>query len=315
MNLNEIKTIGIAGAGVMGSSFAQIFAEYNYEIIMYDIAYEAFKKSQKLIELNQRTLVEQGALTQEQSYAIQKRIQFSCDMKTLADADFIIEAIIEKMEIKHSFWGELSKLMRDDAIVTSNTSGLSLTEIAQAVKNPERFAGMHWVNPPHLIPLVEVICANQTSANTAKVVYDLAAAIGQKPVMVKKDVPGFILNRIQFAVLREAMHIVDSGIANIEDVDNVFKYGLGIRYTAIGPLETADLGGLDTFYDISSYLLADLCDAKQPSTLLRDLVQHGNMGVKSGKGFYDYADGKDKEAIRRRDMLIIKLAKCLWKQQ
>jgi len=312
MNLNEIKTIGIAGAGVMGSSFAQIFAKYEYQVAVYDVADEILEKSRKLIELNQQTLVEQGELTQEQSNAIKNRMQFGRDMKVMADADFIMEAIVEKMDIKQDFFSKLSEIIREDTIVTSNTSGLSLTEIAKSVKNPERFAGMHWINPPHLVPLVEVICAKQTSDETARLVFDLAIAAGKKPVMVKKDIPGFVLNRIQFAVLREAMHIVESGASSIEDVDNVLKYGLGMRYAAIGPFETADFGGLDTFHNITCYLLEDLSDTKKPAALLEDLVKDGHFGVKSGKGFYDYSDGKDKEAIRRRDTLFIKLAKCLW---
>ena len=314
MNLQEIKTIGIAGAGVMGSSFAQIFAKNNYDVLVYDIADESLVKSRKLIELNQQTLVEQGELSKAQSADIQNRIKFNRDMEALSSADFIIEAVVENMEIKRNLWEKLSEHIRDDAIATSNTSGLSLTEIAKSVKKPERFAGMHWVNPPHLVPLVEVICAEQTSSETAEIAYALAVAIGQKPVMVKKDAPGFILNRIQFSVLREAMNIVDSGIATIEDVDNVLKYGLGMRYAAIGPFETADLGGLDTFYNIAGYLFSDLSYEKQPSPLLAELVQKNHYGVKSGKGFYDYSGGKGEEAIRRRDAIFIKLAKCLWQK-
>ena len=314
MRTDEIKAIGIAGAGVMGSSVAQIFAKNNYDVVIHDLSDEVIAKSRNFIELNQRTLVEQGALTKERSEAVQSRLRFSCDINVLSEADFIIEAIVEKMDIKQSFWSKLSGIMRDEAIVTSNTSGLSLTEIAKAVKKPERFAGMHWINPPHLVPLVEVICAGQTSQETAKIVYDLAAAIGQKPIMVKKDVPGFVLNRIQFSILREAMSLVESGVVSTEDVDNVLKYGLGMRYAAIGPFETADFGGLDTFYNIASYLFRDLNNAKEPPALLVDLVQNGCYGVKSGKGFYDYSDGKDKAAIQRRDTMFIKLAKCLWQE-
>lgn len=306
------RTIGIAGAGVMGSSLAQIFAGRGYDVLIYDIGEEPLEKSRRLISLNQQTLVEQGELTADASGQLQKRLKFSCDMADFAPADFVLEAVVERMDIKHDFWGRLSKVVREDAILTSNTSGLSISEIAEAVKNPARFAGMHWVNPPHLVPLVEVIKGARTSDETARAVCDMAAAVGQKPVLVKKDVPGFILNRIQFSVLREAMYIVDNGIADIEDVDNVLKYGLGMRYAAIGPFETADLGGLDTFYNISCYLFADLSDAKSPSALLCDLAQNGHYGVKSKKGFYDYSGGRDEAAIRRRDRLFIKLAKCLY---
>ncbi|MDR0491066.1 MAG: 3-hydroxyacyl-CoA dehydrogenase family protein, partial [Oscillospiraceae bacterium] len=202
----------------------------------------------------------------------------------------------------------------EDAILTSNTSGLSLTEIAKAVKKPERFCGMHWVNPPHIVPLVEVIKGEKTSDATADAVYENAVSVGKKPIIVKKDVPGFVLNRIQFAILRESMNIVENGIASIEDVDNSLKYGLGMRYAAIGPFETADFGGLDTFYNIASYLFADLSDRKTVNDMLSDLFNSESYGVKSGKGFYDYSNGKDKEAIRRRDKMFIKLAECLYSE-
>jgi 3-hydroxybutyryl-CoA dehydrogenase len=136
--------------------------------------------------------------------------------------------------------------------------------------------------------------------------------VGKKATTVKKDVPGFVLNRLQFAILRESMYIVENGIASIEDVDNTFKYGLGMRYAAIGPFETADLGGLDTFHNIASYLFADLSDRKTVNDMLADLFKADNYGVKSGKGYYDYSNGKDKDAIRRRDKMFIKLARCLY---
>jgi 3-hydroxybutyryl-CoA dehydrogenase len=171
---------------------------------------------------------------------------------------------------------------------------------------------MHWINPPHLVPLVEVIKGEKTNDATADAVYNNALSVGKKPIIVKKDVSGFVLNRLQFAILREAMHIVENGIADIEDVDNTFKYGLGMRYAAIGPFETADLGGLDTFYNIASYLFSDLSDRKSVNDMLADLFKSGSYGVKSGKGYYDYSDGKDKEAIRYRDTMFIKLAECLF---
>jgi len=308
----NIKKIVIAGAGIMGSSIAQIFAQNGYTVVLYDIGEQSLERSRNMVRLNQQTSVAEGSISQQKSDEIHALISYTIDKQCFADADFVIEAIVEKMEVKHTFWSEISAIAPADAILTSNTSGLSLTEIALAVKDPSRFCGMHWVNPPHIVPLVEVIRGELTDEATAKLVYDFAVKIGKKPIMVQKDAHGFVLNRIQFAVLREAMHIVESGIASVEDVDNVLKYGLGMRYAAIGPFETADLGGLDTFYNIASYLFADLSDAKEVSPLLGNLVKEGAFGVKSKKGFYDYSDGKDEEAIRRRDANFIKLAKCLF---
>jgi len=303
------KTVGIGGSGVMGSSMAQIFAKYGYDVILFDVSGDAIEKSRKLIGLNQQALVEEKELTLDRSEALKNRITFCCDMKSLSAAGFVIEAIVEKMPEKHAFFRELSEILSTDAVIVSNTSGLPLNEIAKSVKNPGRFAGMHWINPPHIIPLVEVIRTETTTDETVKAVFDLALAIGKKPVMVKTDAPGFIFNRIQFAVLREAMHIVESGIADIEDVDNVLKSGMGMRYSVLGPFEIADFGGLDTFFHISRYLFSDLSDAKEPQSGLEELYNKGDFGVKTGKGFYDYSGGKDEEAILRRDARLFKLSK------
>ncbi|QGU95370.1 3-hydroxyacyl-CoA dehydrogenase family protein [Clostridium bovifaecis] len=312
MELNKINKIVIAGAGVMGASIAQIFAENNYTVVLYDIAEQFLQKGRDLIRINQEILIKEGAVTKEQSEKLIGLISYSLDKECFKDADYVIEAIVEKMEVKHEFWNIVSSIVSEDAILTSNTSGLSLTEIAKAVKIPERFSGMHWVNPPHLVPLVEVIKGEKTSHKAAEVVFKLAEKLGKKPVIVK-DAPGFVLNRFQFAVLREAMHIVESGIASMEDVDKVFKYGLGMRYACLGPFEIADLGGLDTFYNIASYLFKDISGAKEVHHLLADLMPEKAYGVKSCKGFYDYPNGRDKEVIEKRDADFIKIAKCLYK--
>ena len=305
------QRIIIAGAGVMGASMAQIYAQYGYTVKVYDVFPEGLKKGKELIAINQETAVTEGKLTADQSKDLLARISFTDDIECFRDGDYVVECIFERMDIKHDFWAKASAVAPKEAILTSNTSGLSLTEMAKAVVAPERFCGMHWVNPPHIVPLVEVIQAEKTSDATAEAVYQNAVAVGKKPIRVK-DAPGFVLNRLQFAILREAMYIVESGIASIEDVDNSFKYGLGLRYAAIGPFETADLGGLDTFYNIASYLFADLCDRKDVTKMLADLFNENSYGVKSCKGFYDYSNGKDKEAIQRRDRLFLKLKECLY---
>jgi len=313
MNRTELKKIAIAGAGIMGSSIAQIFAQNDYQVILYDIEGRFLARSKELIALNQKALIQAGELSEEASCNIRSLIGHTLDISGFKDADFVIEAIVEQMDAKHALWSKISELVSEEAILTSNTSGLSISEIAKAVRKPERFCGMHWINPPHIVPLVEVICGAKTKAETADTVFRVAESVGKKPIMVKKDAPGFALNRIQFAVLREAMHIVESGIADKEDVDKVLKYGLGMRYACLGPFEVADLGGLDTFYRIAEYLFEDLSDAKEVPSMLKDLVTDGAWGVKSGKGFYDYSDGRGDEVISKRDADFIKIAGILYK--
>lgn len=309
--MRPFKKIVIAGAGTMGSSMGETFAKFGYDVVLYDLFPAALEKAEGLMALNQETEVAEKIVTAEESRALLSRISYTSDKQCFRTADFVVEAILEKIDVKHSFWKETSEMVPEDALLASNTSGLSITKIAEVVKNPERFGGMHWINPPHLIPLIEVIQGEKTSDEAAGAIRDMALAVKKKPVIVQ-DAPGFALNRIQLAVLRECLHIVEEGIASPEAVDDVMKYGLGMRYACLGPFEVCDLGGLDIFYNIASYLFEDLSDRKEPFGMLRDRFEKEQYGVKNGAGFYDYADGRDEEKIKYRDMMFTRLAKCLY---
>ncbi len=310
--LNEIRTILIAGSGIMGASFAQIFAGNGYDVILYDIASEALTGAERLIKINQQSQIDQGRLTPEKSEEIRRRIRMTTDKSCFSEAEFVLEAIAERMEIKHAFWKEVSEAAGPDTVLATNTSGLSITEISKAVAGPERFAGMHWVNPPHLIPLVEVIAGEKSSPETVELIYDLAVHIGQKPVKVNKDPAGFILNRLQYAVIREACNCVKKGYASVEDVDNVMKYGLGMRYACIGPFETMDFGNIETFYNVASYLYKDLCNEDTVPELIKTTYEEGKLGVKNGAGFYDYSGDKAEKALQKRDRMFMKVSDCLF---
>ena len=294
-----MKKIGLAGAGTMGASIARCFAKHGYVVWVYDIMEEALKRAKELIEL-------------DQPKEVAARISYSGSMRDcFADADFILESVKEDLSVKHTFWAEASAVAPENCLLATNTSGLSITAIAEAVKKPDRFGGMHWFNPAHLIPLVEVIKGDKTSAETGQKIYDLAVAVKKKPIMVEKDAPGFVGNRIQAAVLRECNHIAGSGIASYEDIDKAVKYALGFRYACLGPFEVADMGGLDIFHYIFEYLFPDLSDAKQPFGLLEERFKNGEYGVKTGKGVYDYSGDKAQKAVRRRDELYEIVANAL----
>lgn len=307
----KTHTIGIAGAGTMGASMAQSFAKCGCTVRLYDKFPAALEKAGELVALNQQTQVAEGLLTAAESAALLGRIGYHHHMDALAGADFLIEAILEDMDTKKAFWAKASALVGPACVLASNTSGLSITQMAAAVNDPGRFCGMHWINPAHIIPLVEVVQGQQTRPQAAKAVYNLALLAGKKPVMVK-DAPGFVLNRIQLAVIRECLHIAQAGIASMEDIDKVMKYALGLRYACLGPFEVADLGGLDVFDSIAGYLFKELGDEKESFYALREHVEKGEYGVKTGKGFYDYPDGKDKQAIRHRDEMYTKVAGVLF---
>ena len=305
------RTVVIAGAGVMGSSLAQVYALAGYEVAVYDISSAGMEKGKHLIRINQEMMVQEGLITAEESRAACARMTFTMDKDCFRDCGLVVESTVERMDIKQAFFAEVSRLVPAEALMATNTSGLRITEIALACERPERFMGQHWLNPPHLLPLCEIIAGEKTSPECVEKMRRLVEGLGKKPVVVA-DINGFIINRIQFAVLREALHIVEMGAATYEDVDTALKAGMGLRYAALGPFGVADFGGLDVFDHISSYLYRDLSDEKEGSARLHEMVQAGKLGVKSGEGFYDYSGDRADEAIRERDRLYIELARVLY---
>ena len=314
MKAVEISGVVVAGAGTMGASLAQIFAQRGLRVTLWNRSREGLDRAQALIKNNQAALVSAGRLTEAGSQELTGRITAQTDESCFSDPDFIIESITENLEVKQAFFRQISPVVPDDCVIATNTSGLSISALGTSVYKPERFVGMHWINPPHLIPLVEVVSGGETARETADFVYDLALRLGKKPIRVK-DIPGFVLNRLQLAVFREALSIVESGAAGLEDIDGAMKYGLGLRYACLGPFETVDLGGVDVFYKIASYLFDDLENRGDVPDMLKSLYENGCLGVKSGRGFYDYAGGKAEEAVKNRDRRIIRVTDALFEDE
>ncbi len=305
MNAGELKKAVVAGAGTMGTSLARVFAAAGIDVTLWNRSEAGLERAGRTIGRNPRTFDSGDRLNSK----ITATVKEAC----FADAEFVIENITENMEAKKAFYRRIGPMLPDACIVTTNTSGLSVTELASAVEFPERFCGMHWINPADIIPLVEVISGDDTSEETARSVSDLAVRLGKKPIRTK-DVPGFVLNRLQFALLREALHIVESGAAGTEDVDNAVKYGLGLRYACLGPFETADLGGLDVFCGIADYLFADLDAGKETPKMLRSLKESGFLGVKNGRGFYDYPGDRAARVVNERNRKLLALREVLFRE-
>ena len=286
----NIRKIGIAGSGTMGSSMAKIFTQYGFDVVLYN-------HRQPSLDLAKERI---GSPSAEQ-------ICFTTDISRLSDRELVVENVPEVMETKKDFYRTLCGIVSEDTIIATNTSGLSINRLSEAVARPDRFLGMHWVNPPHLIPLVEIIKNDRTRDDVAETVRETALAIGKKPVIVKKDVPGFLLNRIQLAVAREALSLVDQGVTSGEDIDSVLKYGLGVRWACMGPLETMDFGGLDIFYHIAEYLVPDLCDSHEIPAELKKHYENGEYGVKTGSGFFRYPAEEVGARLKARDEKLEKL--------
>ena len=292
----SIQKIGIAGAGTMGYSMADIFAAKGFDVTLWNHRASTLEKAKTHI-----------------SAASRDKIHYTTQLEDIADSDLIVESVTEDLQIKTDFYDKLSRVVENHTIVATNTSGLSINALAAHVKHPDRFLGMHWFNPPTLILLIEIIKNDHTRQDVAETVRDLSLRIGKKPVIVNKDVFGFAANRLQLAVLREALSMVEQGVVSPEGIDDVMKYGLGFRWACIGPLETVDFGGMDTFYHIAEYLMPDLEDSHAVPALLKEHYDKGELGVKAGKGFYEYSGGKDTAATKARDEKLKKLFDALYK--
>ena len=312
MRLDDIRKTAMIGAGTMGAGMGLCFAQAGLDVMLYDVKTEQLSGAMERIKNSQEVLVREAVITDAAAEEARQRIGVTTRLGAALDGvQFVLEAVPENLDLKHRVFQDVEALCSRDAILASNTSGLSITKIAAACVHPERVVGFHWVNPPELVPLVEVIRGEKTSGETADLTYALAEKLGKMPVMIQREAPGIGLNRLQFAVLREAFHMVEAGIVSPEDLDRIMKYGLGFRYSWLGPLETADLGGLDVFHAIAGYLFKELSAAHGPPESLDRLIENNHLGIKTGRGFYEYEEGSRDEILRRRDLYFVRQWKLI----
>jgi 3-hydroxybutyryl-CoA dehydrogenase len=286
----EIKNITVLGAGMMGPGLAQIFAVKGYTTTIWARRPEVLPEAVKTVRANLELMAKNGIGRQEDIEPAIKRIKTTNDFEeAVSNADFVEEAIGEDLALKQDFFQRLDTLCHEKAILATNTSVISPTEIAEKSKHRERIVGTHFWNPPHLIPLVEVVKAKETSGETMEKTMALMKAVGKKPVWVKKDVPGFLANRLQHALWREAISIVQNGIADPAEVDEAVKNSFGLRLPVLGPMENADLAGLDLTLAIHNYVLKHIEDSHGPSPILQERVEKGDLGLKTGRGFQEWS--------------------------
>ncbi|PDO11063.1 MAG: 3-hydroxybutyryl-CoA dehydrogenase [Candidatus Reconcilbacillus cellulovorans] len=280
------RTIGVVGAGTMGSGIAQLAAERGFQVLLFDVdksqLEKAFKRMESFLERN----VQKGRMAETEKEMALARVQTTTELDRFQQADVIIEAVVEKMDVKKDVFARLDRIARPETLFATNTSSLSITELAEATTRQDRFAGMHFFNPAPVMKLVEVVRGLKTSDSTVEALMALARELGKEPIEVKKDSPGFIVNRVMIPQFIEAIRLVEEGVATPEDVDKAVR--LGLNYP-MGPFELQDFAGVDIGLYVMDYFYQEFRDDRFAAPLsLRRLVRAGRLGRKTGAGWYDY---------------------------
>ena len=287
MGIDEIRRVAVVGAGLMGHGIAQEFALAGYAVALHDVSEDRLRAATEGMRANLGALAAAGLVEVGAVEAVPAAIRASTDLGTVVgDADVVIEAVTEDLAIKRRLFGEFDRLCAPGTILASNSSSFMPSALASTTARPDRVLVAHWFNPPHLLPLVEVVRGPATSDATVETTVAILRQIGKRPAVVNKEAPGFIGNRLQLALVREALAIVANGIATPEDVDVVVRNGFGRRLAAAGPFEVAELAGLDLMLAVAEQLFPSIDRSPEPPPILREKVARGELGVKTGQGFY-----------------------------
>ncbi len=281
-----IKTVGVVGAGTMGSGIAQLCIQKGFEVILVEIDPMQRQKAIRNIQVSLEKLVEKGKISEEEKNSVLNGIICVRNLQFLRQADFIIEAIFENKKMKQNLFKELDKICPKDIVLASNTSTIPISKIAKGVKRKDRVIGMHFMNPATIMPLIEVIRAETTSESTFRICWDLCEKLGKTPIEAKRDSAGFIMTRVMGPAFNEAIFVLSEGLGTAEDIDKALELGGPYK---MGPLKVADLIGLDVLLNILEILYQEFREPKfKPCHLLKEYVDSGRLGRKTGKGFYEY---------------------------
>jgi len=283
-----------------------VLARAGIAVAMYDVSKEALDRSKAGVGLAE------GVLDQLETRQVDGgSIRYTADLgDALEDVDFVFEAVPEKLELKQEVFRNLERHVGADTILASNTSGIPITEIAEVCENPERVVGTHWSNPPHLIPMIEVIPGERTSEETVDTAVALVERLGYEAV-VEREVPGFVENRILYAIMREAVDLVDRGIIDADGMDRCVRWGIGYKLAVIGPMELLDMAGLDIYQAVGSYLNQDLCNSTEVSNTITDRTAEGKLGMKTGGGLYEYTPERIDQLRAERARKLVGVRKAL----
>jgi 3-hydroxybutyryl-CoA dehydrogenase len=299
----------VIGAGLMGGQIAVVLAVGSRETFLMSRRRETIERALTNIPRYTNELYNNGILRSPPEEVF-GRIHATTSLEEAAeDAELVVEAVTEDLDVKRDVFKRLDKVARPEAILASNTSGLPISRIAEATERPERVVGSHFIQPAHIVPLVEVVKGAKTSEDTVLRAADIWRGLGKVPIIVKNDLPGFIVNRMQHALVREAVFLLAKGVAEAKDIDLAVTLGLGPRFTVSGPLEQRDLNGIDVNYMVARHLWSQLSGWEEPLNYLKGKVDKGELGLKVGKGYYDWSGSDPTEVRRIRDEALIKRTK------
>lgn len=302
----EIRRAAVIGTGTMGPGMGAVLARAGIETALYDVSAEALERAKAGVQMAARVLDRLEAPTADGG-----SVHFQTELAAALDgAELVVEAVPEKLELKHEIFPQFEEHVAEDAILASNTSGIPISKIATVCAYPGRVVGMHWSNPPHLIPMIEVIPGEQTDQRVVDEACELVRRFGYHPV-VEKEVPGFVENRILYAILRECLDLVDRGIIDPEGMDLNVRWGIGYKLAVIGPMELLDMAGLDIYNAVGSYLNQDLSTSGEVSSMIRDRIADGKLGMKTGSGIYDYTPEQIDQLRGQRAAKLVAVRKAL----
>jgi 3-hydroxyacyl-CoA dehydrogenase len=300
-----VRRAAVIGTGTMGPGMGAVLGRAGVAVALYDVSDEALERSKAGVGLAEKVLDQLETPRLDGG-----SVRYTDDLAdALEDVQLVLEAVPEKLEVKHQVFRDLERHVGDDTVLASNTSGIPITKIADACERPERIVGMHWSNPPHLIPMIEVIPGERTAKETIDAAVALVERVGYEAV-VESEVPGFVENRILYAIMREAVDLVDRGIIDADGMDRCVRWGIGYKLAVIGPMELLDMAGLDIYQAVGSYLNADLCNSSEVSKTITDRTAEGQLGMKTGQGLYDYTPERIDElrAERARKLVAVRNA-------
>lgn len=305
-----MEKLTILGAGTMGHSIALSAAWSGHTPTVYGINEQDVTNADKGLAQKLAVMADNGLFDDNEAQAIRERILFTTSLEeAIGEATFILEVVPEKLQLKRDLYKQLESLVDPSVIIASNTSGFKPSLLAEGMNHPERFIVAHFWNPGHLIPLVEVVNGERTQEEATARTMALLKAMNKKPILLNKELPGFIGNRLQYALFREAQALLDAGAASKEDIDAAVTYSIGRRLPVTGPLMTADMGGLDVFSAISNYLFEDLADDQRSGKILSQLVDQHKLGDKTGQGFYEWTPDVSEKINRKREQTLIQFLK------